>query len=157
MLAKAELLDEFIVFFNNSIISEHVFDECVGIEEKKKTFDALLIEKRVNEDKIFVEKIRSSEALNELMKTFNLEQGESESLLLAIEKKAKLIGLDDGKAIKAAKILKINFITALTFVVLLHYSKKINSIKAKELVLKLEEIGRYRKDLIEKALMEVNR
>ena len=103
LLAKKELLD---VFLNN-------FDGIVAIPKvvreescNKKTFDALLIEKRIEEEKIKVYEVEKKDLVKKLIEDFNLEDGEAEAIILCIEKGSKILATDDKNAINACKVLK---------------------------------------------------
>lgn len=158
LLAKMELLDAFIENFRRCVISEHVFEESVGTGKDKKTsFDALLIGKRVTEGRIKIERVLDKKAVEEITKTFNLGRGESETLLLGIKGPVQRVAIDDGKAIKAARILGLQFMTALTFVMEQAASGKLSKGDAVEAINKLKLYGRYKKDLIEFALKEVEK
>ncbi len=152
LLAKCECLDMFLEHFKNCIISEAVMVEAV---KRKNSFDSALIEKRIQEGKILVKKIKNYNAVAETMKAFGLEKGESETIVLAKELKAKAIATDDGKAIKAMKILETPFITALAFVLEKHKTKKIDKEKITGILQSLEKNGRYSKEIINFALKEV--
>jgi len=45
------------------------------------------------------------------MDDFNIDEGEAEALLLAIQAGAETIATDDRNAIRASKLLKIDFVT----------------------------------------------
>lgn len=152
LLAKSECLDMFLEHFKTCIISEAVMLEAT---KRKNSFDSILIEKRVQERKIFVKKIKNHAAVIETIEAFGLEKGESETIVLARELKAKAIATDDGKAIKAIKILKTPFITALTFAAISYKIKKIDKEKFFEIMKSLEKNGRYSKEIINFALKEV--
>lgn len=153
LLAKSECLDLLLQKNVKIVIPEAVFFECTF----KKTFDALLIEKRVNEGKIAVNKIKNRAAVFEIMQSFGLEIGESESIVLFRELKGTVLWVDDGKAIRAAKILKIPFLTAPTIAVGLFKSKEISRESFKKIILPLQKYGRYSHEIIELALKEVEK
>ena len=150
LLAKLELLDKFIAAYKPCSISPAVYEECTG---KRGAFDALLIEKKVKDAMISVE-IPKERAVRELAGSFNLGEGEAQSLALAIERKSP-VATDDGKAIRAARIFSLPFVTALSFIVSLAGWGEIQRSEAKEVIRRLEKVGRYRKEIIEEAFKEV--
>lgn len=158
LLAKLEWLGKLAGQYERVLIPAAVFEEVVGTGKNKKTFfDALLVEKRVQEGALVVKTVKSPEATEELMETFGLGLGESETLALALESKAGVVALDDGKAMKAARVLGLPFITTLTFVLQLLFSGNIRAPEATQTVNKLAAWGWYSGELIERTLLEVKR
>ena len=113
----------------------------------------MLIRKRIEENKIKIIDVEN-EPVKEIMKTFNIEKGESESIVLAIKEK-DFSATDDGKAIRVASILGLKYLTVLSFILLLCYKKKITSKEATIMINKIANYGRYKKELIDHALKEV--
>ena len=72
--------------------------------------------------------------------------------MLALEVKGTLFATDDGKAIKAARFLKVPFIISPKIVVELVRLRKISLKKATESLEKLGKIGRYSPEIIADAL-----
>ena len=123
LLSKLELLDLLIEVFEKIVIPESVFVESVDQGKESKKMDAFFIEKRIIDQKIIVEKIKELTEKENLMKNFNLHDGESEAIVLYSEKKADLLGTDDYKTLKVCKILNITYFTTPLFIFLC-YSKK---------------------------------
>lgn len=67
----------------------------------KKTFDAQLIQKRINEEKIKIKKVKKPEKIEKLKKDFNISKGEAEAL--SLQEKTDILATDDKNAIKACK------------------------------------------------------
>ena len=153
LLAKSELIDMFIDCFAECYIPETVFKEATINLEK---FDSQLIKKRVEEGRIKIRKPTKELAVQENINVFNIEKGEAESITLAIEIKSPL-AVDDGKAIKAAKIFGITYITALSFVLLLLEKKKITKEQAIKTIRKLAMYGRYSRNILDAAAEEVDK
>ena len=110
LLAKVELLDYFIGDYKGMVlVPKEVEAEC---SHKKDTFDALLIQKRISEKKIDVSEVSNVVLCKKFMEDFSIDRGEAEAIALALDKRAKLIGVDDRNAIKACRILKIPFTSA---------------------------------------------
>ena len=76
-------------------------------------------------------------------------------MLLAIKLKRALLATDDGKAIKAARFLKVPFIITPKIVVELFRLQKISFKKARESLEKLGKIGRYSPEIIADALVSL--
>jgi len=102
LLAKSELLDLFIENFKSEIIiAKSVEKECCI----KKTFDSLIIGRRIEEGKIDVLGVKDSRKLQD---DFNMGEGEADSIILAMKNNC-LLATDDKKAIIACKILRVPF------------------------------------------------
>ena len=152
LLAKKELLD---VFLNN-------FDGIVAIPKvvreescNKKTFDALLIEKRIEEEKIKVYEVEKKDLVKKLIEDFNLEDGEAEAIILCIEKGSKILATDDKNAINACKVLKIKFTTAINILIRAYEKQLIEREKALIKLDNLRVVGRYKEKIIEDAKRRV--
>ncbi|KKK44290.1 hypothetical protein LCGC14_1291170 [marine sediment metagenome] len=83
--------------FKHVMIPQAVYFESVEQGRKLKKMDAFLVEKRIKDGNIIVEKVNNVAEKENLMKNFNMHEGESESLILYSEKKADLLGTDDYK------------------------------------------------------------
>ena len=83
LLAKKELLDMFLDNFDGIVaVPEAVREEtCI-----KESFDALLIEKRVEDGKIKVYEVEKKDLVKRLTEDFNLGDGEAEAIILCIER-----------------------------------------------------------------------
>jgi len=152
LLAKKELLD---VFLNN-------FDGIVAIPKvvreetcNKKTFDALLIEKRIEEEKIKVYEVEKKDLVKKLIEDFNLEDGEAEAIILCIERGSKILATDDKNAINACKVLKIKFTTAINILIRAYEKQLIEREKALIKLDNLRVVGRYKEKIIEDAKRRV--
>lgn len=101
-LAKIDRLELLREFFGEIIIPEAVYRECVL--EGGNSEDALAIK---NAKWIKVEKISDEKLKRALM--FELDEGESEAIVLAIERNAELILIDDydGREVARALGLKV--------------------------------------------------
>ena len=126
------------------IIPEEVYNESV---KKKNTFDAKLIEARVKMNKIDRKKIKNMKVYRKIKEDFNLGDGEAECITLCIEYASDLIA-DDRKAINICKILKIRYTTAPNIIVKLYTKRIIKKQEAENYIKKLEEYGRYSKEII---------
>ena len=152
LLAKVEALDTFLGDYKEEVvIPREVEKEATA----KKTFDGLLISKRLAEGKIRVAEAPSDVALK-LMQDFSLKQGEAEAIALAAKNTDALLATDDKNAIKACKLLKISFTTAVDFIV--RASEK-NLVKREDALAKLGQLaqyGRYHEGIIKDAERKIS-
>lgn len=82
------------------------------------------------------------------MDDFNIGTGKAEALTLVIQEGAGIIATDDRNAIRACKILKLDFVTAIA--VLIRTAEK-NLIDRDESIVKLQKlksVGRYSSAII---------
>jgi len=85
------------------------------------------------------------------MVDFNIDEREAEALLLALQKEAELIATDDRNAIRASKLLKIDFVTAIGFLIRAAEKKIVERSEALYKLEKLRVFGRYSLLIIENA------
>lgn len=147
LLAKVEALDLFLGDYKGKAVLPK---EAERETAAKKTFDGLLIQKRIMEGKI--EAVAAPEELAaKLMEDFKLDRGEAESVAVANDEKNSLLATDDKNAINACKVLNIQFTTAVDFIV---RANEKNLLTKKEALSKLSELaryGRYKQDIMENA------
>jgi predicted nucleic acid-binding protein len=149
LIAKAELLGPFLAGIKlEVVIPGEVEKECCGA---KKTFDALLIQKALEECSIKVIPVKDRKLVARLQTDFSLGQGEAEAIALALKEKAQLLGIDDKNGINACKVLGIAFTTAIG--ILLRTSNKglIDGQAAVAGLAALGRYGRYKNSIIEDA------
>ena len=151
LLQKIALLDKLVKNFE-FIISPEIYGEAVVKGKKIKSEDSYSIESKINSGIIKVKKIKDGKRVNQIIDEFNLEKGETEAIVLFLQENADILAIDDHKAINVCKIYKIPFITALTFVITALDAKVIMKNEAKEMVRNLGIYGRYKDELIYKAL-----
>lgn len=152
LLSKTELLEMFVSNFEGKILIPGKVREEVLAGSKE---EVPLIVKLINEKRIYVLKVKNAKAVTKLMEDFNIAEGETEALILAIQEKATMVATDDGNAIKACKLLKMNFTTAITFLIRAFEKDLIGQ---GETLLKLERlisVGRYSKRIIEDATQRI--
>lgn len=152
LLSKAELLEIFVSEFRGKVlIPEKVREEVLaGSKGEVSSFGKLIHEK-----KIHVLKVRNSKAVEKLMEDFNIDEGEAEALILAIQEKATMVATDDGNAIKACKLLKMDFTTAITFLIRAFEKNLIGQGEALSKLQRLISVGRYDKKIIEDATKRI--
>jgi len=149
LLARTDLLDVFLADHRHRVtIPRGVETECV---ESRSCPDAVLIAERIRERRILVQRVRSSATVSRLMKDFHLGHGEAEALTLALEKKARIVATDDRNAIRACKLLRLRFTTAIG--ILLRSTEKglITETEARRRLERLAACGRYHREIVEDA------
>ena len=151
LLQKITLLDKLVKNFK-FIIPQEVYNEAVIKGKEIKSKDAYLLENKINNNLITIKKIKDKKQVDYTMQEFGLGEGESEAIVLFLQENADILAADDHKAINVCKIYKIPFMTALTFVVSASGIKIIAKDEAKEMIKDLGVYGRYKYELIYKAL-----
>ncbi|MBI2675974.1 MAG: hypothetical protein HYX24_05930 [Candidatus Aenigmarchaeota archaeon] len=147
LLAKAEILDTLL----NSYKGDVIIPEAVERESAAgRTFDALLIKKRLEEGRIKVKAV-NDEKVDRIMGDFGLNTGEAEAIILALESKGSVLGTDDRNAINACKILHIPFTTAIGVLIRSREKNLVTKKEAIERLSKLAAYGWYKKEIIEDA------
>jgi predicted nucleic acid-binding protein len=148
LLARIDLLDLFLSGLGGkALVPERVRAEATA--EGKDESET--IRKRIEDKTITVSKVKNAHLAKKLMQDFNIDAGEAEALTLAMEKKADAVATDDRNAIRACKILKLDFITAVA--VLVRAVEK-GLLEKDEGIIKLhrlQSIGRYSRAIIEDA------
>lgn len=85
----------------------------------------------------------------------SLHQGEEDALRLAMSMHDSVLATDDGKAIKAARFLKVPFVITPKIVVALFRLNKIPLTQARKAIEKLGRVGRYSPDIIAEAILSL--
>jgi predicted nucleic acid-binding protein len=153
LLAKKELLDLFLDNFEGGIAVPRSVqvETCVN-----GRFDALLIEKRIDEEKITVyDTVEKRDRLRKLIDNFKLGLGEAEALLLCIDKGFEILATDDKNAINACKVLRLRFTTTINMLVGLYERQLIDREKALKKLDNLKLVGRYKEEILEDAKRRV--
>jgi predicted nucleic acid-binding protein len=147
LLAKCGLLETVCDLFEMTV--SPVVNAEVASEFLVKSYpDALLISDLVSKGKIRIKAPRQVK----LSLPLSLHKGEEEALMLAAEAKGTIFATDDGKAIKAARFLRVPFIISPKIVLEIFRSGKISFKDARESLEKLGKIGRYSPEIIADAL-----
>ena len=148
LMAKVSLLDIFLDDYPGRVaVPKAVEAECLVSARP----DAALIRERIRERRIVVEKVRSVASVAQLRKDFNLGQGEAECLALALEKKRKIVATDDRSAIRACKLLRLKFVTAIAVLIRATEKGVLGEEEAKHRLEKLAAYGRYHRLIVEDA------
>lgn len=149
LIAKIELLSPFLAGVESQVaIPTEVERECCGI---KKTLDALMIQKALEESRIQVVAVKNPKLIAKLQADFSLGKGEAEAIALAIKEKAELLGIDDKNGINAAKLLGIPFTTAVGILVRSREKGLLDHSDALAKLTALAEYGRYKHSIVEDA------
>ena len=145
LLAKIDLLRESAEDIS-IVIPPKVKEECLF----KESLDALLIKTLIAEGKIEVEKAGNQEAVRKLRADFRIEAGEAQALWLG-KRLGVPLAVDDGPTIKACKVLGVQFVTAIHFLINLRARGKLELPLALVKLDALAAYGRYSRKIIEDA------
>ena len=149
LIAKAEILEPFLSAAALDVaIPPEVEKECCAI---KKSFDALMIEKAVNQSKIKVIAVKDRKLVTKLQTDFGLGRGESEAIVLALAEKAQVLAIDDKNGINACKLLGIAFTTAIGILVRMREKRLLTTEEAVVKIGTLALHGRYKKSILDDA------
>lgn len=152
LLARIEVLELFVSNFQGKILIPH----SVEIEALKKDREGTpLIEKLIKRKEIQVIYVKDKNQVEKLMDDFNIGIGEAEAICLALKKEARTVATDDRNAIRACKMLHIDFITAITFLIRAFEKGLLERDEALIKVQRLSNIGRYSKVIIEDAIKQL--
>ena len=150
LLAKCDLLST--VGGNYEIVAPpSVIKEVASSVIQKKHPDAKTISDAVDSGIIKVRRCSS----RKLKFPIRLHPGERDALKLALEAEGSMLATDDGKAIKAARLLGIPFIITPRIVTELFRLGEIPFSVARVSIEKLGIIGRYSPDILAEALLSL--
>ena len=152
LLAKIEMLDIFLADVDRKVaIPKKVKEEVLAGSSP----DGPMVAKLVQDRQIDVLKTKDRKLVRRLMEDFNIDEGEAEMLTLAIQEKALLVATDDKNAIKACKIMKLDFTTAIVILVRACEKGLIRADEAFFKLQKLQSFARYNKTIIETARNQI--
>lgn len=153
LLAKADFLDAFLSGVNLAVaIPAEVEKECCG---STKALDALMIQRVLDESRIKTIAVKNRKLVAKLQADFSLGKGEAEAIALALNEKAKLLGIDDKNGINACKLVGIPFTTAIGILI---RSREKRLLERPDAFAKLELLaryGRYKNSIIEDARLRL--
>ena len=109
---------------------------------RKELYDARIIDKMIRNKRIQVSKVFRQDRRRQIQADFGLEVGEAAALLIAKEGNNPL-GTDDGRAIRAAKIVGVPFFTSIHVLLGLYEKDRMNKKMALVKLEALQKIGRY--------------
>lgn len=145
LLARTELLEPFLSSYPGpKAIPIKVRDEVLA--EKRDETPSLI--KLIETKEVLVLRVKNAPLSRKLMEDFRIDWGEADALALALQEKDSLVATDDRNAIRACKLLKLDFTTAIAILV---RSAEKGLLAKEEAFLKLERlasIGRYKATII---------
>ncbi|MBI5115027.1 hypothetical protein HZA56_00975, partial [Candidatus Poribacteria bacterium] len=104
------MLEVFICNFpEHAFVPEKVIEEVLI----KGSPETLQVAALIDSGSIRVRTVDDRKLIQKLMSDFTIDPGEAEAIALALKKKGAVVATDDRNAIRACKLLKIDFITAL--------------------------------------------
>lgn len=148
LLAKIEILETFLLNFPGRVL---IPEKVQGEACLKKTEETTLIEELIHSKKIHVVRAKNIRLTNKLMEDFHINGGEAEAVALALQEQASIVATDDKNAIRACKILKIDFTTAIAILIRTFEKNLLDKDEALIKLQKLESIARYRRTIIKDA------
>jgi len=152
LLARIDALELFISNFSGRVLMPKKVAREVLIKDGEET---TLLAALIDGGSIEVLSVDDRKLPAKLAKDFSMDLGEAEAIALALEKKGAVVATDDRNAIRACKLLKMDFITAVA--VLIRAAEK-KLLSRREALLKLERlasIGRYKKSIIADARRQI--
>jgi len=149
LIAKMEILDLFLDGIESKVaIPAEVVKECCGV---KKSLDALLIQKALDESRVKVGAVKNRRLVTKLQGDFGLGRGEAEAIVLAVAEEAPVLGIDDKNGINACKLLGITFTTAIGVLVRMREKGHLTIGEALAKLATLGRHGRYKHSILEDA------
>jgi len=153
LIAKMEILDLFLDGIESKVaIPAEVAKECCGV---KKSLDALLIQKALDESRVKVVAVKNRRLVTKLQGDFGLGRGEAEAIVLALAEKAQVLGIDDKNGINACKLLGVAFTTAVGVLVRMREKGFLTVGEALVKLATLEKHGRYKPSILEDARRKI--
>lgn len=147
LTARIELLEAFLAGISMEVVIPRAVERecCVA----KKTWDALMIQKAIEESKITVVNVRNRGLVAKLQSDFNLGRGEAEAISAALSENAQLVAIDDKNGINACKLLGIAFVTAAGVLIRSCEKRWIRRVDALAKLRLLGQYGRYKSSILE--------
>jgi predicted nucleic acid-binding protein len=149
LLAKADLLDTLLQEYSGAItIPQAVEAECIIPPSRT---DARLIQERLREHRIAVASVQDTAVVHRLITDFHLGHGEAEAIALALENHAQMVATDDRNAIRACKLLRLRFTTAIGILIRSAEKGLLREDEARRSLERLATYGRYQREILEDA------
>ncbi|MGB2638794.1 MAG: hypothetical protein WA857_07910 [Candidatus Acidiferrum sp.] len=130
------------------VIPAAVERECCGA---KKTLDALIIRKVVDDSRIRVVLSENRRLVSKVATEFSLGKGEAEAIALGLAESGSLVGIDDKNGINACKLLGIAFTSAIDLLIRSREKKLLSHEEALASLVSLSRYGRYSESILEDA------
>lgn len=143
LLAKIELLALLLDRLRVAITAQ-VKEEAARATGR---LDAQLIAGLIGQRRIEVYRA-DQRKMGDLVRDFRLDEGEASSVVLA-KVCGAVLGIDDGPAIKACKVLGIPFVTAVHLLIRAYEQRRIDQSTALVKLEKLQRFGRYDPRILE--------
>jgi predicted nucleic acid-binding protein len=152
LLARIDVLDLFLSNFEGTV----VVPEKVRLEVTESSKEgAESINRYIEDKKIGVVKVKNTTLVKRLMNDFSIDAGEAETLTLASGEKACIVATDDRNAIRACKLLKLEFVTAVSFLIRAVEKGLLSKDEGAIKLEKLQSIGRYSKQILDDAARQI--
>lgn len=152
LLPKVEILELFVSNIGRRVlIPERVRSEVMTGREKETPLIAKLLESKTIE----VRKTKDLGYIKKLTEDFNIGAGEAEAITLAIQEGANLIATDDKNAIRACKMLGLEFITAIAILIRFFQKGLFEMDDALFKLEKLQSFGKFSRAIIEDAKKQI--
>lgn len=150
LLAKVGAIHRFLNEYGEITIPKEVELEIL----RGGTFDSKLLKKEIEDKTIKVRAIKSN--TSKILKEFRIHKGEAEAYILYNECEAEAILTDDGELIKLCNLFETPFINALAVITHMFEKGKLTHTEACEYLKKLNDYGRYSKEVYNYFKQEVN-
>ncbi|NOZ69539.1 MAG: hypothetical protein GXP46_09945 [Deferribacteres bacterium] len=152
LLARIDMLETLVSNYHGAVLIPEKVKSEVCLKGREET---PVVNKMIKDKKIRNIKLKNRKHIKKLSEDFNIDAGEAEALLLALQEGAGMIATDDRNAIRACKILKLDFVTAVAFLIRLFEKGLIERDDALLKLQKLQVIGRYSRAIIEDAAKQI--
>jgi len=152
LLAKVDLL-QIVAEQIEIVIPREVREEALA---KPHAYDAQLIDRMLKDGRIRVAGDATAGTFKTIRDQFRIGVGEAAALILA-KGKGWTLGIDDGPGIRSAKILGIQFVTAIHVLIGLYDQGHISSQSAMAKLDSLDKWGRYHVQIMEDARMKIQK
>jgi predicted nucleic acid-binding protein len=147
LIARIDILASFLDGISATVaIPKAVETECCSA---KKTLDALMIRKALDESRIKVIGVRNRNLIVKLQSDFGLGKGEAETIAAALSEKGPLVGIDDKNGINACKLLGLVFVTAAGILIRCREKGLLSRVDALAKLQLLRQYGRYKGSILE--------
>jgi predicted nucleic acid-binding protein len=149
LIAKIEVLGR--------LLESAEFQVCIPTEvgkescAVKKSLDALLIQKAIDESTIRVVTVKDRKLVAKLRQDFGLGKCEAEAIVLALAERTTLMGIDDKNGINACKLLGIPFTTAIGILIRMREKELLTTEEAVAKLATRGKQGRYKQSILEDA------
>ncbi|MCC7201627.1 MAG: hypothetical protein IT393_03035 [Nitrospirae bacterium] len=148
LLARIEILELFLSNFQGKVLIPYSVKSEVLMKDKG---GMPLIEELIRSKKIQVLSIKGGIRIEKVMSDFNIGKGEAEAICLALENDVSVVATDDRNAMRACKMLHLEFITAITVLIRAFEKGLIDRDEALIKLQRLSKISRYSRVIIEDA------